>query len=142
MIQLVSGLVLAAATIAGGPSVLVDGKPFGTAVLLDGVPYFEVTALTSENGLVQARGWKVDGDLLVAGEESRNREGVVVVQRSGVVSRHVRTVDGRAFVPVDDVAHSLGGHVHDDRKSGVLRVSTVRRCDYCVLATKEANTGL
>lgn len=141
--SILGALVLSAsAASAGTVPVVVDGKPLGEAVVIEGVPHFDVAAITGANGMARARGWRLDGAVLSASSQGSGTPASLAVQRDGVVSRRVRTVEGRALVPVDDVAQALGGHVHTGSKDGVLRVSTVSRCDFCVLAPKPSNRGL
>ncbi len=123
---------------ANAVHVQVDGKTLVEGVVIDGTPYVEAGALAEAAGLRHEHDWRVDGTRLIVETTSRDRDAALQVRTAGIVSRGVRHVDGRPYVPADDVAHALGGHAHYDGKSRTLRVFVGTACGVCRLGVQTA----
>jgi hypothetical protein len=132
----VSAGTAAPAAVAAPVDLQVDGKTVVQAIVLDGKPYVEAGALAAAAGLHHEHDWKVDGTRFVIESTARDRDAKIEVRETGVISRGVLTVDGRHYVPADDIAHALGGHAHYDGKAKTLRVSVGAPCSVCKLGAQ------
>lgn len=134
--------------LAGSPAstieVFVDGASAAQGTLIDGVAYVETSMLASAAGLTEGRDWHVDGTRLVVDSVTRrDADAKLQVQETGVISRKVKTIGGRAYLPTDDLARLVGGHGHLDQKRNAVRIWVGVQCPTCRIAPKvKTNSSL
>ena len=103
-------------------NVLVNGKPFSRAALVNGqwaVPLEDFSRAIGGNGVTLEPTLKLNGNQLttsIEGESADHKQkdmlhssSIIAVRKAGGISNNVFSANGQKWVPLADIARALGG---------------------------------